>query len=103
VKRHQFSAEAERLYQKMREDEARLTTDAGRPYRIYRLSLVGRVLYDTQCTCEAAQASVRTGQIEHPSERFSIQSGNKGGPSESDPNRPYCKPDQSCCEWCCGN
>lgn len=27
----------------------------------------------------------------------------KGGPTEGDPNRPYCKPDQSCCDFCCGN
>lgn len=26
-----------------------------------------------------------------------------GGPCASDPNRPYCKPDQSCCDFCCGN
>lgn len=45
---------------------------ADRPYRIYRHSLVGRILYDTQCTQEGAEGSVRTGQIEHPSERFEI-------------------------------
>lgn len=28
---------------------------------------------------------------------------NTGGPSESQPGRGYCKPDQSCCDWCCGN
>lgn len=27
----------------------------------------------------------------------------KGGPTESDPHRPYCKPDQSCCDFICGN
>lgn len=27
----------------------------------------------------------------------------KGGPTESDQNRPYCKPDQSCCDFVCGN
>lgn len=27
----------------------------------------------------------------------------KGGPTEKEPDRPYCKPDQSCCDWCCGN
>ena len=27
----------------------------------------------------------------------------KGGPTENDPDRPYCKPDQSCCDFCCGN
>ncbi|WP_156795572.1 hypothetical protein [Bradyrhizobium icense] len=27
----------------------------------------------------------------------------RGGPTESDPDRPYCKPDQSCCDFCCGN
>lgn len=29
--------------------------------------------------------------------------GNKGGPTESNPDRPYCKPDQSCCDFVCGN
>jgi hypothetical protein len=27
----------------------------------------------------------------------------RGGPTEADPERPYCKPDQSCCDFCCGN
>lgn len=27
----------------------------------------------------------------------------RGGPTEKHPNAPYCKPDQSCCDWCCGN
>jgi hypothetical protein len=27
----------------------------------------------------------------------------KGGPTELEPDRPYCKPDQSCCDFCCGN
>lgn len=27
----------------------------------------------------------------------------KGGPTVTHPNRPYCKPDQSCCDFCCGN
>lgn len=29
--------------------------------------------------------------------------GEYGGPSEAYPNRPYCKTDQSCCDFCCGN
>jgi hypothetical protein len=27
----------------------------------------------------------------------------KGGPTKNDPGRPYCKPDQSCCDFVCGN
>lgn len=27
----------------------------------------------------------------------------KGGPTVTDPDRPYCKPDQSCCDFVCGN
>lgn len=27
----------------------------------------------------------------------------KGGPTEKEPDRPYCKLDQSCCDFCCGN
>jgi hypothetical protein len=27
----------------------------------------------------------------------------RGGPTVADPNRPYCKPDQSCCDFTCGN
>lgn len=27
----------------------------------------------------------------------------KGGPTTTNPDRPYCKPDQSCCDFCCGN
>ncbi len=26
-----------------------------------------------------------------------------GGPTVHDPDRPYCKPDQSCCDFTCGN
>ena len=26
-----------------------------------------------------------------------------GGPTEDDPERPYCKEDQSCCDFTCGN
>ena len=35
--------------------------------------------------------------------RFEAVKENKGGPTEADPDRPYCKPDQSCCDFCCGN
>jgi hypothetical protein len=45
---------------------------ADRPYQIYRHSAVGRVLYDTQCTQEAADASVLTGTGAHPGQRFEI-------------------------------
>lgn len=27
----------------------------------------------------------------------------RGGPTEKEPERPYCKDDQSCCDFCCGN
>lgn len=27
----------------------------------------------------------------------------RGGPTEANPDRPYCKPDGSCCDFCCGN
>ena len=27
----------------------------------------------------------------------------RGGPTEAHPDAPYCKPDQSCCDFCCGN
>ena len=26
-----------------------------------------------------------------------------GGPTVAEPDRPYCKPDQSCCDFTCGN
>ena len=29
--------------------------------------------------------------------------GTRGGPTVGDPDRPYCKSDQSCCDFCCGN
>ena len=74
-----------------------------RPFRIYRTSVVGLSLYDTQITREGAEASVLTGKVEYPKAIFSIQDGTKGGPTETDPLRPYCKPDQSCCDFCCGN
>lgn len=27
----------------------------------------------------------------------------RGGPTEKHPDAPYCKPDQSCCDFVCGN
>lgn len=27
----------------------------------------------------------------------------RGGPTEAHPDAPYCKPDQSCCDFICGN
>ena len=27
----------------------------------------------------------------------------RGGPTEEFPDAPYCKPDQSCCDFACGN
>lgn len=27
----------------------------------------------------------------------------RGGPTVTDPDRPYCKDDQTCCDFCCGN
>ena len=27
----------------------------------------------------------------------------RGGPTVENPNRPCCKPDGSCCDYCCGN
>ena len=27
----------------------------------------------------------------------------KGGPTKAKPDQPYCKPDQSCCDFTCGN
>ncbi len=27
----------------------------------------------------------------------------RGGPTERHPDAPYCKPDQSCCDFICGN
>lgn len=74
-----------------------------RPFRIYRTSVVGLSLYDTHPTRESAESSMRTGQVEYPAAAFSIQDATKGGPTERDPNRPYCKPDQSCCDFVCGN
>jgi hypothetical protein len=32
-----------------------------------------------------------------------IENNDAGGPTEEKPNRAYCKPDQSCCDFCCGN
>jgi len=29
--------------------------------------------------------------------------GVSGGPTIQEPGRPYCEPDQSCCDFCCGN
>ena len=26
-----------------------------------------------------------------------------GGQTEAEPDRPYCKHDQTCCDFCCGN
>lgn len=31
------------------------------------------------------------------------ENNERGGPTERNPDRPYCKPDHSCCDFCCGN
>lgn len=36
-------------------------------------------------------------------EREKIPLRKGGGPTVADPERPYCKPDQSCCDFVCGN
>jgi hypothetical protein len=43
-----------------------------RPYLIYRTNASGRFLYDTQETREAAEASLRTGEVEYPNTDFHI-------------------------------
>ncbi len=54
-----------------------------RPYRIYRTSVVGLSLYDTQPTRQGAEASVRTGRVEYPDATFTIKyspsNGGNGG------------------------
>ena len=44
-----------------------------RPYRVYRSSVVGKSLYDTQPTIEAAESSLRTGRVEYPTAQFWIE------------------------------
>lgn len=44
-----------------------------RPFKVYRRSVVGRTLYDTQPTMEAAESSMRTGRIEYPDQQFEIE------------------------------
>jgi len=34
---------------------------------------------------------------------LSADRATRGGPTEQHPDAPYCKPDQSCCDFCCGN
>jgi hypothetical protein len=49
--------------------------------------------------CIRAQAATaRTEALERDA-----SSGCRGGPTASNPNRPYCKPDMSCCDFVCGN
>jgi len=33
----------------------------------------------------------------------SPEAGIRGGPTVDHPNRRYCKDDQTCCDFCCGN
>lgn len=35
--------------------------------------------------------------------RLNSEKPTRGGPTEAHPDAPYCKPDQSCCDFCCGN
>lgn len=60
------------------------------------------VMSDATCVrCKFYEASDGTCRINPP-----VRLPRKamyGGPTESEPNRPYCKPDQSCCDFCCGN
>lgn len=55
-----------------------------------------RVIGAADTTAKVRAESKRAGAYRRIKER-------KGGPIVSEPDRPYCKPDQSCCDFCCGN
>lgn len=48
--------------------------------------------------CLAANTQSLTGE-----EFKKVRMPTRGGPTEQFPDAPYCKPDQSCCDFCCGN
>ena len=41
--------------------------------------------------------------LDHVPSRLVRSTATRGGPTITDPDRPYCKADQSCCDFCCGN
>jgi len=51
-----------------------------------------------QCAVEEAIALLERARVLVRSEKPT-----RGGPTEEHPDTPYCKPDQSCCDFCCGN
>jgi len=46
---------------------------------------------------------IGTGATEAEAIADLIDNNDAGGPTEEKPNRPTCKPDGSCCNFCCGN
>ncbi len=82
-----MSAEAETLYQQMREDEARRM----RLPPCERPMVLGQIhpRYPSGW-CVACGAAPEEGCI-------------RGGPTAKYPDRPYCKDDQTCCDFICGN
>lgn len=62
--------------------------------------------YPVPCDFDPEQRLLSIGRwraIQAAEQRIADALPPKGGPTESDPNRPYCKPDQSCCDFVCGN
>lgn len=52
------------------------------------------------CGMETTQCYICQGEVD-PDPHGEMEA--KGGPTENNPTRAYCKPDQSCCDFCCGN
>jgi hypothetical protein len=63
-----------------------------------------RAISKAQTAMENYDACVSAGIEELSSEEFSkVSMPTRGGPTEKHPDAPYCKPDQSCCDFTCGN
>lgn len=61
-------------------------------------------LAKAQAAVESYEACVLAGIERCTREEFeSARLPTRGGPTEKFPDAPYCKPDQSCCYFICGN
>ena len=54
------------------------------------------------CGTDADEAAKRH-EGPHATWCVHFRESQRGGPTVTEPDRPYCKPDQSCCDFCCGN
>jgi hypothetical protein len=61
------------------------------------------IIDDLEALLHRCSAREQAGNGPHTDKVSLMKKSVRGGPTEKYPNRRYCKDDQSCCDFCCGN